>query len=135
MLLILAMAVAGFMVWLAVLGLLAWREAAEDRARRAARDHLTVLAGAALAEEMGPQAPPGGLEVLARRTAEANGLTPVPAPGSDGSSVGVGLEAGASRAVFTWVAQLESQGVRVMGFAALKNPDGTLQVDIDLSAS
>lgn len=126
MLLALTAVLAGVVVWLAVQGLAEWRQAAEDRTRRAAADHAAVAAGAALTRRAREQAP-GGPEALIREAAEANGLEPAMTTVEADGAVTVSFEAAASPALFTWLAQMEAQGVRVAGFTALKTSEGALQ--------
>lgn len=133
MLLALAAVLAGVAVWLAVQGLAEWRQAAEDRARRAAAGHAAVAAGAALTRRAREQAPPGGLEALIREAAEANGLEPAMTTVEADGAVTVSFEAAASPALFAWLAQIEAQGVRVAGFTALKTPEGALQARVILA--
>lgn len=132
MLLFLAVVLAGVIVWLAVLGLLGWRYSADARAARAAADHATVLAGTSLALHAREE-PPERLEALVRQAAETNGLEPAMTAAEADGALTVSFEAAASTAALTWVGQLEAQGVRVAGFTALKNPDGTLQVRVTLA--
>lgn len=131
MLLVLAAVLTGMIGWLATWGLLDWREDARGRAQRAASDHALVLAGAAMAAPAQAGTPPGGLEALVRQSAASQGLEPLTAT-QDGA-LAVSFETAASPALFGWLAHLESQGVRVRSFTALKTPEGGLQARVILA--
>ncbi len=133
MLILAATATAGFAAWLSILALQDWREAAADRARRAATDHLTVMAAAAHVEQARAQAGDEMLEAGLRRLAEARGLVLATlSEGEDGAMTAT-VEAGSGAAVMSWLAEVEAQGGRVRAFAAVSNPDGTVQVQTTIS--
>lgn len=132
----LGVVLAGMLVWLAVLSLQGWRDDAVRRSRTAAADHMLVLAAIARdAQAGGARIPAGGLEAVARETAEARGLALPAATAEADGAVGFNLESVASNALFGWLATLEGRGARVAGFSAVQNPDTTLQARVTLQES
>lgn len=133
MLILAAVATAVFAAWLSISALHDWRDGAADRARRAATDHLAVLAAAAQVEQARVRAGDETLEAALRRLAEARGLVLATlSEGEDGAMTAT-VEAGSGAAVMAWLAEAEARGGRVRAFAAVSNPDGTVQVQATIS--
>lgn len=138
MLMLMAVIAAAVAVWLGVVRpALAWREAAAMERARAEADLVEVRAGLVrLARLQSPQtvaADAGGLEPLARRTAEAAGLEVATAMDPSGG-LAFRISRGSSAAVFGWLAALQADhGVDVRTLGVVENTDASLQVEGSLS--
>lgn len=125
-------------VWLGVVRpALAWRESAAAERVQAEADLADVRQGLvrlARLDATRPVAPDaGGLEPLARRTAESAGLELSTAMDAQGG-LGFRISSGSSAAVFGWLAALQADhGVDVRTLGVVENTDATLQVEGSLS--
>jgi general secretion pathway protein M len=125
-------------VWLGVIRpALVWREAAAAERVEAEAELVEVREGLLrLARLQSPEpvaADAGGLEPLARRTAEAAGLEVSTAMDATGG-LGFRIASGSSAAVFGWLAALQADhGVDVRTLGVVENTDATLQVEGSLS--
>lgn len=134
MLMLMVLFAAVVVVWLGVIRpALVWREAAAAERLQAeadlagVRDGLLRLARLAPAQPVATDA--GGLEPLARRTAEAAGLELTTSMDPSGG-LAFRIVGGSSAAVFGWLAALEADhGVDVRSLGVVENTDATLQVE------
>ena len=138
MLMLMALIAAAVVVWLGVIRpTMAWREAAAAERVQAEADLLEVREGLIrLARLQSPKpvaVDAGGLEPLARRTAETAGLELTTSMDSSGG-LAFRISSGSSAAVFGWLAALQADhGVDVRTLGVVENTDATLQVEGSLA--
>lgn len=130
---IMGLAVAGLVLWLGFRGLSDWRDEAQRRFQRAGADHAAILAAARWAEGRRGTPAPDGLEAEARRLAQDQGLTLAAVTPEPDGVLTLDIEAGASTAIFAWLANLEARGVAIRAFSAVPGPDGGLQARATLT--
>lgn len=137
MLMVMAGLLCATAVWLGVVQpLLAWREAAADRAGAAALALTEVRAATASFGPARPEAnaPAEGLEPLIRRTASAAGLDVVTVMSASGQ-LGFQLSSVGSGPLFAWLAVLETDHhLSICSLGVTENADATLNVEGGLSS-
>jgi len=139
MLLLMVLIAAVVFIWLGVVRpALVWRESAAAERVRAEADLADVREGLVRLARLTPARPAaadaGGLEPLARRTAEAAGLEVSMAMDGSGG-LGFRISSGSSAAVFSWLAALQTDhNVHVRNLGVVENTDATLQVEGSFSA-
>lgn len=134
MLALMAVLLAGVLVWLMVVRpVLAWRETAAADRVEAEADLADVRAGLRLIAPSASTARPvidvEGFEPLVLRTAEAAGLTIKTGMDATGG-MAFRIPNATSAALFGWMSALErDHGITVVSLGVVENTDATLQVE------
>lgn len=126
MLAVMAVAVAAFVLWFAVISpLLTWRRDAIEDYGDAAQAHATVQASVQPAVTSGAV---GSAQTRVARLAQDHGLQAAITE-ADGQ-VEVRIEAAPAEAVFAWIAALETDRIAVRSLSVLENADATVQAEV-----